>query len=129
MLSEWYLFFGYMNSDISIQDINSNDITTSFYKIGFGMTEGFGYGESTFSFIPYVSQSLGWTKLNDFSDYLKPSEGEDSSDDYNTLNRYWGTFRFGDRAVYGLKMDIMSSFEVFANYETSVIYPRHLFAK
>lgn len=129
LLNELYLFFGHMSSEVSIQENNSNDVTTSFYKFGFGRTEGFGYGESEFSFIPYVSQSLSWTKLNNFSDFLKPEDDETPSDDYNTLNRYWKTYRFGDRATYGLKMDVMSSFEIFANYETSVIYPRHLFAK
>ncbi len=126
-LDEWYLFFSYMNSNAAVGETEPTEVATKSYKFGFGKTEGFGYTGSKIAFIPYISQSLLWTMLDDFSDEIKPVAGETPSNDYEILNRYWGTFRFGDRSLYGFKLDILSWVEIIANYETAVVYPRHLF--
>jgi hypothetical protein len=126
-LDEWYLFFSYMNSNAAVGETEPTEVATKSYRFGFGRTEGFGYTGSKIAFIPYVSQSLLWTMLDDFSDAIKPVDGETPSNDYEILNRYWGTFRFGDRSLYGFKLDILSRVEIIANYETAVVYPRHLF--
>lgn len=126
-LDEWYLFFSYMNSNAAVGETEPTGVTTKSYRFGFGRTEGLGYTGSKIAFVPYVSQSLLWTNLDDFSDAIKPVDGETPSNDYEILNRYWGTFRFGDRSLYGLKLDILSWVEIIANYETALVYPRHLF--
>ncbi|MCK5342380.1 MAG: hypothetical protein KAR20_03200, partial [Candidatus Heimdallarchaeota archaeon] len=126
-LDEWYIFFSYLNSNAAISDTEPSEVTTKSYRFGFGRTEGIGYTGPNVAFVPYVSQSLLWTKLDDFSDEIKPADGETPSNDFEILNRYWGTYRFGDRSLYGFKLDILSSVEIIANYETAVVYPRHQF--
>ena len=118
-----------MNSNTAVGETEPTAVATKSYRFGFGRTEGFGYTGSKISFIPYVSQSLLWTKLDDFSESVKPEDGDTPSNDYEILNKYWGTYRFGDRSLYGFKIDILSSVEIIANYETAVVYPRYLFLK
>ena len=126
-LNERYLFVSSISSNSAIGDAATNEITTKAFRFGIGSTDGFGYESSTVSVIPYVAQAFTWTKLQDFSDSIKPESGNNSSNDFDILNRYWGTFRFGDRALYGIKADILSSVQLNFNYETAVVYPRHLF--
>ena len=124
-LTERYLFAGYLSS--TTQNYSSTDykILTDSYRFGFGSRDGVGYGGSFLSVIPYVSQDFVWTKLSSYDPQI-PLEGGD----YNqsaVLDDYLGTFRFGDKASYGLKLELISSFQVHAYYETSVVYRRHLF--
>ena len=63
-------------------------------------------------------------------DYTQNSTQADlPPNDAEIMNRYSDAFRFGDRTLYGFKSDILSSVQLTANYETSIIYPRHLFFK
>jgi hypothetical protein len=127
-LSERYLFFSYLNSTIQSQEITESEIQTRSYRFGIGSTDGLGYyGGSGFSVTPYVGQAFVWTQLDDFSSSLKPEEGDTTSSDFNILNRYWGTYRFGDRVLYGIKTEISSKVQLDLYYETAVVYPRHLF--
>jgi glycerophosphoryl diester phosphodiesterase len=99
-LNERYLFFSYMNSDLYSSDGSKNEIVTTSYRFGVGSNDGLGYyGGSDFSIAPYVSQAFVWTQLDDFSDNLKPEEGDTASTDFNILNRYWGTYRFGNGSI------------------------------
>jgi len=126
-LNERYLFVSYLNSDIQHQEIAPNEVKTKSYRFGFGSRDGVGYGSSGFWISPYVSQDFVWTKLDDFNDSLKPDSGGTKSNDYLILEDYWGTFRFGDKATYGVKAEIISMLQLNAYYETSVVYARHLF--
>jgi len=126
-LSEAYFFLSSMNSKSAINKTEVNQVTTKALRFGIGYTDGFGYEASFATIIPYVSQSFTWTKLQEYSDFLKYDESAVSMNDSNILNRYWKSYRFGDRALYGIKADILSSVQLNLNYETAVIYPRHLF--
>ena len=127
-LNERYLFFSYLNSKLYWGDIASDQIKTVSYRFGIGSNDGIGlYGGGGFSLTPFVGQAFVWTQLDDFSNSLKPQEGDTASADYNILNRYWGTYRFGDRALYGLKAEISSTVQLDLYFETAVVYPRHLF--
>mgnify|MGYP003471509053 FL=1 len=128
-LNEWYLFFSYMNSNSSLSNIDTNEVSTEFFKFGISKAEGLGYYGPHLSFIPYVSQSLMWTKLNSYSYSHNSSQSELSTNDQDIISRYLDSFRFGDRVLYGFKSDILSSLQIVVNYETGVIYPRHLFFK
>jgi len=127
-LSERYLFFSYLNTKIQSKEIMENEITTKSYRFGIGSNDGLGYyGGGGFSVTPYVGQAFVWTQLDDFSSSIKPEEGETLSNDFDILSRYWGTYRFGDRAIYGIKTEISSKVQLDLYYETAVVYPRHLF--
>ena len=124
-LNEWYLFFSYASTSSAISNVLPDEVSTKFIRFGFGRTEGLGYYGSNISFIPFVSQSLLLTKLDDFG----YSQADLPINDQDILNTYLNAFRFSDRTLYGFKADFLSSFQLTANYETSIIYPRYLFLK
>ena len=118
-LNESYVFVSMMNSDYAIGSSDASDITTDVFRFGIGKTDGFGYVGSPVLIIPYVSTAFTWSKLTNYS-------GADRNDS-EILDRYEGDFRFGDRFLYGLKAEIFSTVQLNVNYETGVVYPRHLF--
>ena len=127
-LSDRYLFFSYLSSSIYPEDASTDEISTKSYRFGIGTYDGIGYTAGRdFSISPCVGQAFVWTKLSEFSDSINPEEGEISSNDNQILSQYPGRFRFGDRTSYGLKAEITSIFQLSANYETSVVFPRHKF--
>jgi len=126
-LNERYLFISYINSAAHFKDPEPGEVTTRSSRFGIGTNDGIGYYGYDVSFIPYISQAFTWTRLNDYSDFIKPEAGKEPSNEYEILNRYQGKYRFGDRAVYGIKAEIRSTVQLSFAYETAVIYPRHLF--
>lgn len=125
-LTERYIFGSYLSSDQQEYSSNEDKILTDSYRFGFGSRDGVGYGGSFLSVIPYVSQDFVWTKLDNYDTRANPDDLQDDND-AQILNDYYGTFRFGDKASYGVKVELISSFQVNAYYETSVVYRRHLF--
>jgi len=65
-LNEWYAFFSYINTSSAISKIEADEVSTKLIRFGFGKTEGLGYYGPNLSFIPFISQSLMLTKLDDF---------------------------------------------------------------
>lgn len=131
-LSERYIFGSYLSSNAQNFSSTDNKILTDSYRFGFGSRDGIGYGGSIISVVPYVSQSFVWTQLSEYSntvnpDILIPPDMEIVDNNALALDDYLGTFRFGDRASYGMKIEIASTFQINPYYETSVVYRRHLF--
>jgi len=126
-LTERYMFAGYLSSTTQSYSSNDDKILTDSYRFGFGSRDGVGYGGSFLSVIPYVSQDFVWTKLSDFEDPCAQEGVRCPTLDFDVLDYYYGTFRFGDKANYGIKLELISSFQLNAYYETSVVYRRHLF--
>ena len=125
--TERYIFGSYISSAQQNYIDTDGDVLTDSYRFGFGSRDGIGYGGSFLSVTPYVSQDFVWTKLDDFSDSLKPAPNTEPSSNYDILDDYWGTFRFGDKATYGTKLEFASLFQLNAYFETSVVYRRYLF--
>lgn len=125
--TERYIFGSYISSAQQNYIDTDGDVLTDSYRFGFGSRDGIGYGGSFLSVTPYVSQDFVWTKLDDFSDSLKPAPNTEPSSNYDILDDYWGTFRFGDKATYGAKLEFASLFQLNAYFETSVVYRRYLF--
>jgi len=125
--TERYIFASYISSSQQNYIDTDGDVLTDSYRFGFGSRDGIGYGGSFLSVTPYVSQDFVWTKLDDFSDSLKPAPNTQPSSNYDILANYWGTFRFGDKATYGAKLEFASLFQLNAYFETSVVYRRYLF--
>ncbi len=124
-LSERYIFASYLSSNAQSYSSTDNKILTNSYRFGFGSRDGIGYGGSFISVTPYVSQDFVWTKLSSYETQI-PLEGG-SFDQSAILDDYLGTFRFGDKASYGMKIEVASTFQINPYYETSVVYRRHLF--
>ena len=126
-LNERYIFGSHMSSSQQNYLDTDGKVLTDSYRFGAGSRDGIGYGGSFLSVTPYVSQDFVWTKLYDFSDSLKPAPNTQPSPDYDILDDYYGTFRFGDKSAYGVKLEFASKFQLNPYYETSVVYRRHLF--
>ncbi len=124
-LNERYVFGSYLSSSTQTISETSGKVLTDAYRFGFGSRDGVGFGGSGFSVVPYISQDFVWTQLSDY-DLQSPEEGGRSYQSA-VLNDYLGTFRFGDKATYGLKIELASMIQLNANYETAVVYRRHLF--
>jgi hypothetical protein len=128
-VNEWYLFLGYTNSSTSFIKSKPDEATTEFYKFGIGKIGGLGYYGPHISLIPYTSQSLFLTELTNYSVSDGSSLNTLNQTDAQILNKYTNELKFADRALYGLKFDILSSVQLNVNYETDVIYPSYLFLK
>jgi len=125
-LNNRYLFISFLNNAIHPAEAAGDQITTKSYRFGIGTNDGIGYTAGhDFSISPYVGQAFVWTRLTDFD----AGSGEDAMNDSTILAQYPGKFRFGDRALYGIKVEISSLIQLNAYYETAVIYPRHQFWK
>jgi len=125
-LNERYIFGSYLSStQQNFIENNDEDILTDAFRFGFGSRDGVGYGGSFLSVTPYISQDFVWTKLNSY-ETRSPIASEDSLAN-NILKDYYGTFRFGDKSSYGVKLEFASLFQLSLNYETNIIYRRHLF--
>ncbi len=128
-INDWYLFTTYLDSRLSPFGVAAGEVATKAWRIGFKRRQGFGYGGRDFSFTPFVSQSVGLFTLADFSDFLKPSDGETPQNDYLILNRFWNNFVFSDKTDYGFNFNIKNSFDILFGYQTAVISPRFLIWK
>jgi glycerophosphoryl diester phosphodiesterase len=128
-VNEWYLFVAYSSSSSTLTQSKPNQVNTDFYKFGLGKIGGLGYYGPHVSLIPYTSQSLFLTELNGFGISNGSSQNNLPENDQLILNSYTNELKFGDRALYGLKFDILSSVQLNANYETDVIYPGYKFLK
>ena len=123
-LSNRYLFFSILNTSAYPGKSAADEITIKSFRFGIGKTDGIGYTAGhNFSISPYVGQALVWTRLTDFN----TGSGENAAEDSVILAQYPGGFRFGDRALYGVKAEITSLIQLNAYYETAVVYPRYLF--
>jgi hypothetical protein len=130
-LNERYMFASYLSSSTQNISETDNSITTKSYRFGFGSRDGVGFGGSGFSLVPYVAQDFVWTKLSDYKipdcQLLVPPDMNCPDYVSSILDNYYGTFRFGDKASYGVHVELASMIQLTANYETAVVYRRHLF--
>lgn len=125
-LNERYIFGSYISSSQqSFKDTDMKTLTDS-YRFGFGSRDGIGYGGSFLSVTPYISQDFVWTKLSEY-DIQNPVKSVAGPPEDYIFNDYYGTFRFGDKSTYGVKLEVASMFQINPYYETSVVYRRHLF--
>ena len=129
-LNETYIFASGLNSDYLFgNSSNEYKISGDAFRFGIGFSDGLGYGGASISLIPYVSQLFSWTEVKGCGDSLSNVSATNIQDDCALIERYSGAYRFGERALYGLKIDILSAVQLNVNYETSFVYPRTLFMK
>lgn len=126
-LNERYIFGTYMSSAQQNYIDTDGKILTDSYRFGFGSRDGIGYGGSFLSVTPYVSQDFVWTKLSEYNDPKYPEGIKTPDPNAPIIDDYYGTFRFGDKSTYGVKLEIASLFQLNPYYETSIVYRRHLF--
>lgn len=118
-----YLFLSNTSSDNSAKSDNSGTVN-NMWRFGLGNKEGYGIKFSSFSILPYNSNSFDWSEFK----YTNPG-GAQTENYYTPLNDFANTFRFGRTGEAGINFQITPGFSIQPKYEISDIFPRHLFGK
>ena len=128
-LDDKYIFGSNISNDLKDSEKKLTGYNTDAWRFGFGNRTGFGYKLGEVSILPYYQYDFTWTKL-DVKNLPDPSLLQTIvpfvEQDVNTLKRYDGAFRFGTSNTGGLKIEVAGLLGLSADYETAVIYPRHL---
>ena len=93
------------------------------WSFGAGTAKGYGYGIGKSSaIILYNSNSFFWTKYDDgIATELFLSNGQ-----YNTINDYKGTFRFGTGTEAGILIPTARWLNLQLQFDRTLVFPRHL---
>ena len=119
-LEENYFFVTHMTKDFNWND-DSLETGTTLWRFGFGNRYGYGYKASDVSVFPFISHDFTWSQIT-FENFAPLS-----TNDRQIALRYDDAFRFGTNASAGFKFLFGQSLAFTATYETSVIFPRHMF--
>jgi len=117
-----YLFSSYVTYN-TITNENSTKINAELWRFGLGYRKGFGYNFA--GSILFLHNQFGfiWNKSSFNFNQFNLSENSQT-----TLKKY-DDIRFGTINSGGIDFKLMSFLGVGALYETTVIFPRHLFWK
>lgn len=108
-----------LTNDLGASD-TEKDYNTNLWHLGFGWTDGYGYGKKDMGVLLYNQNSFLWSRLEtESSNYV----GNDKS----RLELFNNSFRFGSSAEGGVKVELGGLFSVNGSYQASVIFPRHMF--
>lgn len=131
-LDEKYLFASNISVDLKSSDEKFSGFNSDAWRFGLGNRSAYGYKLGEVSILPYSQSDFTWTKIdvNNFPDVtILPFPLPAVVEDAEILGRYNGTFRFGNSNAAGIKIEFSEFVGLSAEYETAVIYPRHLFWK
>ncbi|OGU57343.1 MAG: hypothetical protein A2V66_03110 [Ignavibacteria bacterium RBG_13_36_8] len=121
-LEEKYFYASNISTELKSEDNDLSKLDSDLWRFGVGIRSGYGYNAGSVAIIPYIQYSLDWSKLN-----MKEFPDTTMQSDVETLNKYNNSFRFGTSSEGGIKIEFASFLALNASYETSVIFPRHLF--
>ena len=121
-IDQRYLFGTIASEDYNIVSENAtDDIKPEFTRFGIGNRLGFGYKLGVIELLPYNQMQYVWSKIE------TPRTDVITEEDNYILDRYEGTFRFGQSAEAGVSIVLSRKLAVSAGYEFAVVYPRHIF--
>lgn len=135
--SDRYLSINRNGYDLSSKDQNQNELLSTSWNISFSKRKGYGYKIGDFYLLPYNSTGFVWSILN-MKKYppliwpavYPPLEGQVKAEkDAHFLDRINEQLKFGELKENGINLNIASSVGLNFGYETSIIFPRHLFWK
>lgn len=129
---EKYIFGSNISNDLRGENSSVNGYNTDAWRFGFGNSTGFGYKFGEVAVIPYYQYDFTWTKLDvkNLPDVtILTIIPNPALTDVHILERYNGSFRFGNSNAGGVKIEISEFLGLSADYETAVVFPRHLFWK
>ncbi len=131
-----YFFIGKLAFDQQSQKAGLNQMRYDMWRFGFGKRSGYGYNFGKLGINLYNDEAFVWSRL-DMKDFPAevitigaPVEAyTKGKDDTEFLNRINGTFRFSTKNEAGINISIASTIGLNAGYETTVVFPRHMFWK
>ena len=132
-----YFFISRIGSDMENTTAQANELRSLMWRFGCAKRTGYGYKLGTFYLMPYHAQGIVWSRLQ-MKDYppsafvalFPPSTSQLNAEaDREIIDRYDEEFRFGTIKESGINFDFASTIGLNVGYETSVIFPRHLFWK
>lgn len=131
-LDEKYIFGSNISNELKNNNKSFTGFNTDAWRFGFGNRTGYGYKLGEISIMPYYQYDFTWTKIEvknlpDVTILSIPLPA--IAEDVKNLERFNGNFRFGNSNAGGIKIEIGGFLGLNADYETSVIFPRHLFWK
>ncbi len=101
---------------------NKDGLKTDMWRIGVGKTNALGYKFGKSALIPYYSNSLIWSRL-------KMNDIVNDSTDKEVIDHFNNSFRFGTSSKGGIEFQLTENIGLNAEYERSIVFPRHLFWK
>ncbi len=122
-INEGYLFGGFLSRDLALEEDKLHEGNTKATRFGLGNRQGYGYKLGPFTLLPYSYFGMAWTKIE------AENKAELSADELAIVERYEGSYRFGQTSEAGMKVRLGKMLAGSAGYEFSVVYPRHLFGK
>lgn len=132
-----YFFISRLGSDMEGTTAKANELRSSMWRFGFSSRSGYGYKLGDLYILPYNASGIVWARIDikDFPPSVWPAiypplqTQLDAEADNDFLNRIDKTFRFGTSAESGINFDFDSKIGFNVGYETSVLFPRHMFWK
>ena len=122
-INEGYFYGGSVSKSLSLDEEGPNEALAKATRFGMGNRQGYGYQAGAIALLPYSYFGLGWTKIeSDQTAALTPEA-------LAVVERYEGSFRFGQNSEAGMKIQLGKTLAVSGGYEFSVVFPRHLFGK
>jgi hypothetical protein len=124
-LEERFLFGGQFTKDLDkfSNEDDPSQVESKMSRFGGGVRQGYGYAFGKFVLLPYNQITFVWTKLES-----SQPEGL-AQEDVDILNRYEGSYRFGQSSEGGIKLNAFKFLSLTGSYEAAVVFPRHLFGK
>lgn len=117
------VFFKYMGpNDLQNEAGTGNEYNLKTIQFGFFNANGYGYQSKTnrFGIYLYTGSGIHWSDVS-------YTGGDRKSD--APLNTYAGSLRFGQTWESGIRIPVLGPLAFMGAYETSIIFPRHLFWK
>lgn len=121
-LDERFVFGNFSSQELNeFDDQVAGEVKTEMTRFGMANRLGYGYKLWILSILPYSQTQFTFTRL----DSERPANL--SQTDIDILDRYEGSYRFGNAMEAGIKAELFKSIAVVGSYEAAVIYPRVVF--
>lgn len=135
-LKDRYVFGSRISSYLKSGSPNFDEMISDMWRFGIAWRSGYGYRFGAFTIIPYHTSGFAWSRLEmkttsaNFANLTNPPISYDNQlNDYNILNRYQDSFRFGTVWEGGISLTVSNTASINAGYEAAVIFPRYMFWK
>jgi opacity protein-like surface antigen len=128
--NEGFSFLGYASDRLIPEHSRTSGLKSDLWKFGFGNKSAYGIDLNSITIIPYTSGSFVWSRFS-YVDPVITFAGLEyfAGSEHPDLNDFNDAFRFGSQTESGISFQFAKGVSIDAEYERSLIFPRHLFGK